>query len=106
MKAEDLGSTFMQVIERYAEDLAGRDSELILASISDRAKAQLDNTGMLKTLGRENVFLTTERIGESVTEAWYAAQKWITEMSGQPYGVSADLPAIAERFGLDKELES
>ena len=106
MKAEDLGSTFIQVIERYAEDLAKRDSKLILASISVRAKAQLDNTGMLKTLGRENVFLATERIGESVTEAWYAAQKWITEVSGQPYGVSDDLPTTAERFGLDKELES
>jgi SulP family sulfate permease len=77
VKSEDLGSTFLQVLDRYAADLAKQESKLMLASVSAAVRTQLDQTGVMRRIGRENVFTTTDRIGESVLEAFYAADRWL-----------------------------
>jgi SulP family sulfate permease len=73
----ELGSTFLEVIARYAEALRRQDSRLMLAGVAPSVKLQLERTGLLRTLGRENIFLVDERVGQSLQEAVDAAESWI-----------------------------
>lgn len=75
----ELGSTFMDVLARYAAKLDAHDSRLILAGVDQAVKDQLDQTGMTERLGRQNIFLQTENIGESFEIAWLEAEAWISE---------------------------
>jgi SulP family sulfate permease len=74
----DLGSTFLGILERYATELRAHESKLMLAGISDIAKGVLEDTGQMGTYGRDNVFVATEVVGESLLEAHHAAEKWVS----------------------------
>jgi SulP family sulfate permease len=76
-----LGSTFMGVIERYANDLQEHDSRLILAGISKEVRQQLKYVGLLDVLGRDNIYLETEIVGESVYAALNDADAWIDQQA-------------------------
>lgn len=78
----ELGSTFMEVVARYAEALRGQESRLMLTGVDPAIKVQLARTGMLQTIGRENVFLVDERVGQALQEAVDAAERWI---AAQPH---------------------
>jgi hypothetical protein len=56
---------------------------------------QLDETEIARTIGRDNIFPHTERIGESLNNAWDAAEKWLAE---QP-------PAVEEEVEVEEEEE-
>ena len=73
------GSTFLEVLERYAIDLREHQSRLILTAVHEDVQRQLTETGIARTIGRENIFEHTERIGESFNRAWDAAEKWLAE---------------------------
>ncbi|MCX7792455.1 MAG: SulP family inorganic anion transporter [Chloroflexaceae bacterium] len=73
----ELGSTFMEVLARYAQALRERESRLMLAGVDPGVLIQLERTGHLQTIGRNNVFLVDERIGQSLQEAMDAAEQWI-----------------------------
>jgi len=75
----ELGSTFLAVLDRYAEDLQAHKSKLMLAEISSFSKGVIEQTGQIRLYGRENVFEATDLVGESILEALHAAEKWITE---------------------------
>ncbi|MGB3715207.1 MAG: SulP family inorganic anion transporter [Candidatus Promineifilaceae bacterium] len=81
---DDLGSTFLTVLERYAADLQKHHSKLMLSGVVPSVVAQLEKTGLIRKIGRENVFLDSEQIGESVMAAWDAAEKWVAEQSPRP----------------------
>ena len=76
---EDLGSTFLTVLERYATNLQNQNSKLMLSGVAPSIKEQLEQTKIAETIGRENIFMYTEKIGESGIQAWDAAQKWLAE---------------------------
>ena len=82
-KSEDLGSTLLQVLDRYATDLQKQDSLLMLAGILPRVVDQLEKTGLLRTIGRENVFVEGEVVGQSVMVALEAAEKWVSGATKQ-----------------------
>jgi len=75
----ELGSTFLGVLDRYAEELHAQESKLMLAGIGSFSKGVIEQTGQIKVYGRENVFEATEVVGESIVEAYHAAEKWIAE---------------------------
>ena len=75
----DLGSTFLEVLERYSGDLQGHESRLMLAGVSDFSKKVIEQTGQVHNIGRENVFLATDEVGAAILEAYYEAEKWVTE---------------------------
>jgi SulP family sulfate permease len=84
---EDLGSTLLTVLERYTADLHKHHSKLMLAGVHASVVDQLEKTGLLRKIGRENVFLDSEQIGQSVLAAWDAAEKWVAagrHTAGQP----------------------
>ncbi|MCP4359725.1 MAG: hypothetical protein GY796_17095 [Chloroflexi bacterium] len=41
---------------------------------------QLEKTGLMRKIGRENVFVEGEVIGQSVLAAWDKAEKWVAEV--------------------------
>jgi SulP family sulfate permease len=88
-----LGSTFLKVLERYAASLREHQSRLILAGVTEDVESQLNETQIARTIGRENVFSHTARIGESFDNAWDAAEKWLAE---QP-------PAVQDEVEVEEE---
>jgi SulP family sulfate permease len=76
----DLGSTFMGVIQRYAEQLSDHDSRLILAAVGKDARDQIKQVGLLDELGRSSVFLDSEIVGESLYEAMDEATQWLAQL--------------------------
>jgi sulfate permease, SulP family len=66
---EDLGSTFIQVLDRYHAQLQAAGGHLLLAGIEERAYRQLQDTGLLERLGADNVFLATPMLGEAMSRA-------------------------------------
>lgn len=73
----DLGSTFIEVIERYAEDLRAHDSRLILAEVRPKVYKQLNETGKIDVFGDENIYGRTKRLAETILKAHEDAQRWI-----------------------------
>jgi SulP family sulfate permease len=73
----ELGSTFLNVLQRYHEALQARDSKLMLVGVDPAVHDQLARTGLLQTIGEENVFLTTPQIGAAMNAAAAAAHSWL-----------------------------
>ena len=73
----ELGSTLMEVLERYAKDLQEHESKLMLSGVDSHVRNQIRRTGLLKTIGHENVFMATEAVGESAIDATYEGEAWI-----------------------------
>jgi SulP family sulfate permease len=70
----ELGSTFIGVLERYAQALHAQGNTLILVSISPAVYEQLAETEFLDVLGTENVFVASKP-GESTMQAYRKAQQ-------------------------------
>ncbi len=81
---DELGSTFLAMLERYSESLRDHDSKLVLAEVGPTLYDQLQKTGRLQTLRARNVFRADDAVGASVIEALDAADEWIeTRGSGE-----------------------
>ena len=70
---EEVGSTLIGVLERYALSLRAHESVLMLANVTPGIHDQLGETGMLAVLGADNVF-PLGAPGESVRSAFQRAQ--------------------------------
>ncbi len=81
----EIGSTFVTVLQRYAQALHGRQSKLMLVGVDPLVRDQLAKTGVLATIGEENVFVATPQIGAALNQAVAAANAWL----GQPSASSA-----------------
>ena len=75
-----IGSTFIQVLERYAKELRDNGGKLILSGVSERVLEQLDKTKTFESISREDIFLATDVLGESTVKAIKAAEKWLKEV--------------------------
>jgi len=73
----DLGSTFMDVLYRYAQALAAVGSRLVIVSTNDRIDEQLAVTGITDVIGPDSIYRGDERVGASVTRAQADAAVWI-----------------------------
>ncbi|MFV9507732.1 MAG: SulP family inorganic anion transporter [Oscillochloridaceae bacterium umkhey_bin13] len=86
---QELGSTFLEVIARYREALEQQGGRMILAGVEPIVRDQLERTGQLKAIGRDNIFLADERIGYALQMAFEAAERWLatirpTDQTNQP----------------------
>lgn len=75
---KDVGSTFLKVVARYAEQLHQQESRLMLTGVEPYVLEQMERTGILRTIGRENVFPASEGVGAALLQAVDAAERWIT----------------------------
>ncbi len=80
----ELSSTFINVLERYAQSLKGQNSKLMLVGVNRMAYEQLEKTGLVDTIGEENVFFATRQLGEAINKAVAAANQWLEIPAGAP----------------------
>ena len=73
----DLGTTFTDVLGRYAHALLGVGSKLVIVSVNDRLADQLRVTGLTDLLGPENLYRGSERIGAALDQAHRDAVAWV-----------------------------
>jgi SulP family sulfate permease len=78
---QTVGSTFLEILERYAEELRDHKSRLMLVGVHPDVKEQLERTGQIDLVGEENVFVRTAEVGESVVIGYNQALEWIAEVS-------------------------
>jgi SulP family sulfate permease len=74
---DQLGLSMIEVLRRYARELAVAGSVLKLTVSSPRVMKQLKSTGLLSELGRENVYRSTEWLGQSLERAVADAREHI-----------------------------
>jgi SulP family sulfate permease len=77
----DLGSTFMEVLRRYAEELTAVDSKLVLISADEAIHQQLDATGVAAAVGTDNIYESNEWLGATLKHAYADAEEWISKNS-------------------------
>jgi sulfate permease, SulP family len=80
----EIGSTFVTVLQRYALALRAHDSKLMLVGVDPIVRDQLAKTGVLQSLGEENVFVATPQIGVALNQAVAAANAWLQKPSAGP----------------------
>ena len=73
----DLGSTFLAVVERYALALQQQEGKLILSGVAPVVQEQLIRTGLIEVIGRQNVYMKTDNLGEALFSAWADAERWL-----------------------------
>jgi SulP family sulfate permease len=75
----DVGSTFLNVLTRYAEQLGQQESILMLAGVEPTVLTQMERTGILHVIGRSNVFPASEGVGEALLQAIDAGETWLAD---------------------------
>lgn len=76
---DDLGSTFTNVLGRYASALHNSGSKLMIVSSSQRVVDQLAATGALDAIGSTNLYESDEWLGASLRRARDDALEWVTQ---------------------------
>ena len=71
---DEVGSTFIRTMQRYAQALQAGGNVLMLEGLSEKVYDQLERTELLDLIGRENVFLGQPQFGASLRQALAVAQ--------------------------------
>ena len=74
-----VGSTFIQILERYAERLHANGGKLMLSGVSPHVQEQLSRTETFEAIAESDVFMADDTLGHSTRLAAAAASKWLTE---------------------------
>lgn len=72
-----LGSTGIQFLRRYSEQLRDRGGKLILTGVGENIQAQLERTGFIHELGEDSVFYSSDVIFSSTENALAYAKVWL-----------------------------
>lgn len=81
--SEELGSTFLAVVSRYNRNIQNNHGRLMLVGVGEALHRQLERTGLLESLGEENIFRTTPKIGEAFNIAYTDAESWLSQIEEQ-----------------------
>jgi sulfate permease, SulP family len=73
----DASTTFFDVIEEYAAEVAGAHGLLILADVDPEVRDHMQDAGYLEILGSENVLVAEESLLGSTRKAYQRAETWI-----------------------------
>lgn len=75
----EIGSTFVSVLQRYAEALHAHDSKLMLVGVDPAVRYQLAKSGLLALIGEEYIFLATSQPGGAMNQTVAAAYAWLDQ---------------------------
>ena len=73
----DLGTTFIDVLARYAAQLDSMGSRLVVVSVDSRVLDQLTTGGVIDLIGRDGVYGGDERVGAALSRAIEDAYAWV-----------------------------
>ncbi|MFN2134550.1 MAG: SulP family inorganic anion transporter, partial [Candidatus Promineifilaceae bacterium] len=74
---DEVGSTFVRVLTRYAQELEGQGNKLKLTGLSERVVEQLQRTGLGDALGAEDIYPARDTFGAALAQAEEDAWEWI-----------------------------
>ena len=74
---DSIGSTFIQIMERYSAALQKNGGKLMFSGVSENVYDQLEKTEMIELLGEENVFPDSSKLFYSSKQALKAANTWL-----------------------------
>jgi SulP family sulfate permease len=74
---DDVGSTLITVLDRYARSLQAGNGRLLLTEVDEKVVDQLRRTGLLRLLGEENVYPAQPQIGVSLNLALDSVSAWL-----------------------------
>ena len=74
-----IGSTFVRVLERYAQQLQANDGKLMLAGVGEHTLEQLRKTETTDTIPEGDIFVATDTLGGATLEALAAAEEWLRD---------------------------
>ncbi|KAA3640014.1 MAG: SulP family inorganic anion transporter [Armatimonadetes bacterium] len=75
----DIGSTFMDVLRRYAEDLHAANCKLAIITGNEHTDRQLKVTGVARAVGDANIYTSDEWVGKTLRLAYSDALGWISD---------------------------
>ena len=76
---DEVGSTFIRALDRYARTLLAAGNRLMLEGASEHVVDQLERTDLLALIGEENVFPGQPVFGSALREALAAAEEWLVQ---------------------------
>ena len=74
---DEIGSTFVRIIERYAKQLDSTGNKLMLVGMNERIIEQLEKTELMDLLGKEDIFPAESQYFGPLKKALAAANAWI-----------------------------
>ncbi len=78
---EEIGSTFILALERYAGEVKAGGGKLLLSGLHESVREQLRRTETTDDIPEDSLFIATDTIGKSTSEAMVAAQSHIAQQS-------------------------
>ena len=69
------------VLERYVRTIQKNQGLVMLSGVSENIVQQMERTGLLKLIGRENVFIAQAQWGIAASQAYEADEAWLTKTS-------------------------
>ena len=73
---DEIGSTLIGVLDRYAKALAANGSRLILCGVREVVYDQMQRTGLVDVLGEDGVHVAQPQIGVSMNRALEVVEDW------------------------------
>ena len=74
---DDFGSTMIGVMDRYVQTIMQNGGIVKLAGVSEAVLAQLERTGLVALLGRENIYVAQRQWGAAAIKAYEDGQAWL-----------------------------
>jgi SulP family sulfate permease len=88
----DLGSTFMDVLLKYATALRDQESDLMVVSEDENMHEQLTLAGIVGVAGAENIYTSDEWLGKTVKRAYQDAVARVEANAAQQADTAATDP--------------
>jgi sulfate permease, SulP family len=76
-----IGATFIDVLARYADELAQAGGRLHLAGVDHEARASIERTRKITPEAAERIFEATPVVGEATERAFEAGEAWLVASS-------------------------
>jgi SulP family sulfate permease len=76
---DQVGSTLITVLERYAGELRANGGRLMLSGVHEHVREQLMRTETTEDIPEDGIHMATDTLGASTSEALTAARKWLEE---------------------------
>ena len=74
---DEVGSTFIRALQRFAKELQQGDNLLMLTGIGSHVQDQLENTDLIELIGEENIFPAEPVFTAALEKALAAANRWL-----------------------------
>ena len=80
---DQVGSTMIGFMERYAGELRANGGKLVLSGVSQHVLDQLLKTETTESVPEDSIFMATDTLGESTRDALAGANVWLSEAIAQ-----------------------